>query len=199
MKLGQFWRTGRGTSIPTSLISIDPTAIPLDGEPVVLETSGTYQGDYTYAPTTTSTASTSLIAGILVWGRNPRNAIYAPGLMTNASFPNEPTTVNIGGRGSRYVGSSPAGVNQRFIAPMVKDDLFLIDRATTDAIVLGTAYGMKRNAAQDYQVDETNANACVIPVEFYQPDFDQGRVLSGGTLATLCRVIARWYNPAGLI
>lgn len=197
MKLGQFWRSGRGTSLASQLINIDPTAIPLDGEPVQLETSGTYQGDYTWAPTTTSTAATSLIAGILLWGRNPRQAIYAPGLMTQANFPNEPTTVNIGGRGSRT--TAPPGANQRFIVAMTKDDEFLIDRATTDALVLGTAYGLKRNAAQDYQLDETNANACVIPVAYYQLDVDVGRVLSGGTLATLARVIAKWSNPGGLI
>lgn len=181
VKPGTVWRTARGTTLNTALVQMDnATNIAADGDFVVL-VAGLYQ----YVPT--AAAPNVKLGGICVFGRNPRNSIYAPG--RTAATANEPNTVNIGGRGSRTSSQNPA--NQKFVMPILTLDEWLMT-PTTDAGVVGTAYGITRVGAGNYTVAIADTtNTAVVITGYYSQDVDSG--------AAVRRVWVKAVNPGGPI
>lgn len=195
-RIGNIWKTGRGTSINTALISVLSSGIPLDGEPVYIEQSG---HTYTFMPTTPGSASAAnrTIAGLLVWGHNPRGALYNPGIIPESTT--EILTLNIGGRGSRAANTAPT--YQRFLAPITGSDEFVVTRRTATAIQLAdTGYAWYRAAAQDYFLDQGNAQDVLRATAYYSVDIDNNIPISSGTSTdTVARVWCKASLPGGQI
>lgn len=181
IKCGTIWKKG-GTTLPTELRVCDATNIPVPGDLVIIASDGEFE--FMDDTGGAATAANRMVYGICV-SASMDGKLNTPGYTAGTTGTGLPNSAGFGGVGSRSSTMNPA--NQRFIAPLTKDDEFVISRLDTTAVVIGQSYAIDRVSAGNVVLDVADTQDVLTVTGYYEPD------IRAGVATTAARV---WVKPA---